>query len=64
MNDQAKTYTLTEAQKELARRECATHGHDWDVVVKFGGDPTHVLCSNCGRSWTVAGSNPGSESVG
>jgi hypothetical protein len=48
------TYTLRQAQIELARRECRAHGHDFDVLRTLGKDgPTHVICGRCGRRWPV-----------
>lgn len=52
-------YTLAEAQKALALQECGRHGHDWEIIVKFGGDPTHILCPRCGKGWTVCGTTSG-----
>lgn len=53
MSDEPK-YTLEEARQVMARRECAMHGHDFDVLQKMGGEPYMVLCSRCGRSWQLA----------
>lgn len=46
------TYTLDEAKRELARRECALQGHDFDVVVDLN-EPARFYCSRCGTSWAV-----------
>ena len=50
-----QTYTLAEAQEQLKRQECERHGHDFDVFVAMGSaDPTVIVCTRCGKSWTVA----------
>jgi hypothetical protein len=47
-------YTLDEAQRELARRECGMFGHNFDVQIIYGnGDPQVVMCSRCGKTWNV-----------
>jgi len=46
-------YTLDEARRELARRECVALGHDWVVVTGGGGEPRLVLCERCGASRRV-----------
>lgn len=45
-------YTLAEAQRELARQECARFGHRWDVVATLAR-PTAVVCDSCGKSYKV-----------
>jgi hypothetical protein len=47
------TYTLAEAKRELARRECVEHGHRWDVLEALGVGPTHIVCDRCGESRKV-----------
>jgi hypothetical protein len=44
-------YTLQEAQRELARRQCGLAGHDVDLVAVAGGsEPVAAVCSNrCGH---------------
>jgi hypothetical protein len=54
MSDDERRYTLAEAAQTLRERECATHGHRWDVIETLGHGPTGILCSNCGRSYPVA----------
>lgn len=49
-----RLYTLADAQRELARRECEMHHHDIDVVyVGLSTDPARIVCSRCGDSWAV-----------
>jgi hypothetical protein len=48
-----KTYTLEHARRELARRECAHHGHDWDVLQGFGCAPHMILCARSGESHAI-----------
>jgi 6-pyruvoyl-tetrahydropterin synthase len=49
-----RLYTLEDAQRELAQRECVLHGHNFDVIVKLGSaDPHLVICMRCGRSWGI-----------
>lgn len=52
MSDE-KTYTLAEAQLLLSQKSCASQGHTFDVIVKFGGAPLKLTCTTCGRSWNV-----------
>lgn len=56
MSDQP-VYTFDEWRVLMARRECATHGHDFDVLQKMGGEPYMVLCGRCGQKWSVQQSN-------
>jgi hypothetical protein len=53
------TFTLDEAAKTLARRECMFHGHDFDVVVNGAGVPQRILCERCGELWKVEDSDAG-----
>lgn len=47
-------YTLAEARHELARLECATHGHDINAISSgLSTDPIRIVCSRCGDSWAV-----------
>lgn len=48
-----QTYTLNEAQAELARRECAAHGHSFQIIQTGEGEPIKLWCDRCGRSWKV-----------
>ena len=49
-----QTYTLDEARKVLAKQECGAFGHDWEIsTTKLGSEPRLLLCSRCGRSWSV-----------
>lgn len=49
-----KRFTLDEARKELALRECSNHNHDWTVIVvrdlcdRFDR-PIAVTCERCGE---------------
>jgi hypothetical protein len=54
MSESTKTYTLSEATAELARRECAAHGHDFDIISTGAGEPIKLRCGRCGRSWGVS----------
>jgi len=47
-------YTLEEARREMARRECAGFGHDLDIVYQ-GAEPVRLVCGRgCGhRGWTI-----------
>jgi hypothetical protein len=47
-----RTYTLEEAARELKRRECTAHGHDFSVLQQ-GDRPVAVHCECCGRRWAV-----------
>lgn len=47
------TFTLAEAARELARRECSMHGHDWSVLETLGRGPYAITCAQCGESWLV-----------
>lgn len=51
-------YTLTEVTREIARRECQMHGHDYDVVVSHGRGPVELRCLRCGESWRVERRHP------
>lgn len=38
----------------VRRWECATHGHDLEVLTMLGtNDPKSVICGRCGESWAV-----------
>lgn len=54
-------YTLNEARREIARQECATHGHNLTVIATPTG-PTGLICDrHCGHpGWHVTpASQPG-----
>lgn len=55
------TYTLNEAREELARRQCAAGGHDFETVLNGCGEPVQMFCSNaCGRGpWNICPSDSG-----
>jgi hypothetical protein len=56
-----KLYTLEEAERELHRRECASHGHNYEhVMIDF--DLVGVICDRCWKSWSVTRDENGSES--
>lgn len=45
---------VTDAMREAVRREeCSLGGHDFNVIVNAGDDPTAVVCARCGRTWHV-----------
>jgi hypothetical protein len=47
--------TAEETQR-VRETECANRGHSYDVVTAAGRNaPVSVLCSNCGKSWAVEG---------
>jgi len=48
-----RRYSLDEARRELARRECAMLGHDWAIVERLGGWPGSVICERCAESHHV-----------
>lgn len=52
-----QTYTLSEAQRELALRECARWGHEWEVVsgytIATQHTPLAIKCGRCGWSGKV-----------
>ncbi len=57
------TYTLDQAKRELDRRECTQHGHDFDVIVTGGGDVARVICARCGASWVTSPEHEPARSV-
>lgn len=61
VNTASRTYTLEEARRELARKECSTHGHAWDVIGGLDGIPRRVLCTTCGASYRVVPDTPTHE---
>lgn len=46
------TYTLDEARRVMALRECATYGHEWNVVQNLQR-PRRLVCDRCGWSGVV-----------
>ena len=48
-------YTLEEARRELARRECTFLGHDLQIIYEGLGEPKQIVCERgCGHpGWTV-----------
>jgi hypothetical protein len=42
-----KTYTLAQAQVELAKQQCAANGHAPGEVIHRGIEPVHAYC-DCG----------------
>lgn len=62
MSDERR-YTLVEAQRELAARECAVHGHDWRVLESLARGPISIVCERCHVSHPVAheGGDPVSD---
>jgi hypothetical protein len=57
--DTETRYTLAEAERLLARRECLTEGHalEQEVVRTAGGETVHLIlwCSRCGGRFTETG---------
>lgn len=52
-------FTLQQAKLELAKQECAIHGHDFDVLsTVLSSDPRQVLCSRCSQTWKVVTAAP------
>jgi len=47
------TYTLAEAQRELARLECVNHGHSWTIHENMTNGPLRISCDQCGWSGGV-----------
>lgn len=47
-------YTLREAQREMALRECANFGHSWQIISVEFGKPVQIICDSCGWSGSVA----------
>lgn len=53
MSDEPR-YTLEEAKLEIARRQCAMNGHDFELVMQIGKAwPTAILCERCGEQREV-----------
>ena len=53
-----RKYTLAEAERELARRECSMIGHSLTEIIAAGSaDPVRVVCSRCAMSWKVVPAN-------
>lgn len=50
MTDEPR-YTLDEARRELARRECGYHGHDYETTVRPNHEPVTFFCNRCGKTW-------------
>lgn len=50
-----RTYTLDEARALLGQQECATVGHDWEIVATAFGVPVNILCSRCHVAYAIAG---------
>lgn len=53
MTTEEKRYTLEEARAEMARQECARHGHSWNVIQALTGGPMRIVCESCGWGGTV-----------
>lgn len=53
---------IERVQRHLAKRECATFGHDTETVITFAGlEPRQLICTRCGRSWPVGPGVGGAE---
>lgn len=52
------TYTLDQAARILRERECAMHGHDWEIIMDGMGQPLTILCGRCSVSWAVVKKYP------
>lgn len=49
-------YTLEEARRVMAARDCSTKGHDLEVVLASGGEPARLYCRRgCGTPGWVVG---------
>lgn len=46
-------YTETEWRRIDALRACAERGHDYEHLEAHGEGLVAVLCSRCGKRWTV-----------
>lgn len=53
VEDSRKLYTLGEAAKELAVRQCAVNGHTWNIVEEEGRGPVFLTCAVCGTGLPV-----------
>lgn len=43
----------SEEQSKVARDECRTHGHTYDVIKVTEGYPVKLLCDTCGSTWRL-----------
>lgn len=48
---------MNQVDEELAAARCAVRGHLCDVITE-DGQPTEVMCSTCGKQWSVAQDQP------
>lgn len=54
MSDWQPKYSLNEAERLLAERECAMHGHDFEHVVDaMTQEPSILVCARCRRTWNI-----------
>lgn len=52
--DPDRGYTLEEAEAEIAKRDCAISGHDFEIFeVDQSHGPAGIICSRCGLRWAV-----------
>jgi hypothetical protein len=55
VNAEEQRYTIEEAVREIALRDCVLHGHDYEIITRMGENRPHlVYCSRCGESWLVS----------
>ena len=47
------TYTLDEARRVMALRECSDYGHDWNIIENMAQGPLRFSCGRCGWSGAV-----------
>lgn len=58
MAEQERLFTLPEAHRELGRRECASRGHDYNIILAADNNsPVIIRCRRCGRGWDVSERN-------
>jgi len=62
--EQERLFTLSEAQAELALRECRQEGHDFQTIKVFGdSSPVQLSCVKCGSTWSVIPTDPEANEV-
>lgn len=56
-----RRYTLDEAARELALRQCQAEGHDWEICEEMCVGPVALICSRCGEARPVGRGGTGVE---